>query len=67
MAFGLYLHIPYCLAKCRYCDFYSKGGSRGVPQEYVDALVRRWTAFADRAFYRSIRTRCISAAARPAF
>lgn len=45
MAFGLYLHIPYCLAKCRYCDFYSKGGSRGVPQEYVDALVRRMDEF----------------------
>ena len=45
MAFGLYLHIPYCLAKCRYCDFYSKGGSRGVPQEYVDALVRRMDKF----------------------
>ena len=45
MAFGLYLHIPYCLAKCRYCDFYSKGGSRGVPQEYVDALVRRMDSF----------------------
>ena len=45
MAFGLYLHIPYCLAKCRYCDFYSKGGSRGVPQEYVDALVRRMDRF----------------------
>ena len=45
MAFGLYLHIPYCLAKCRYCDFYSKGGSRGVPQEYVDALVRRMDDF----------------------
>ena len=30
---GLYLHIPYCLAKCRYCDFYSRGGSRKVPEK----------------------------------
>ena len=45
MAFGLYLHIPYCLAKCRYCDFYSRGGSRGVPEEYVDMLVRRMEQF----------------------
>lgn len=21
--FGLYIHIPYCRSKCRYCDFYS--------------------------------------------
>ena len=38
--FGIYLHIPYCKAKCRYCDFYSHPGSRGVPQPYVDALLR---------------------------
>ena len=38
--FGIYLHIPYCRAKCRYCDFYSAPGARGVPQAYVDALLR---------------------------
>lgn len=37
---GLYLHIPYCLAKCYYCDFYSMGGSRCVPDEYLNALLR---------------------------
>ena len=41
MGFGLYLHIPYCLAKCRYCDFYSAGASRAVPDEYVNALIAR--------------------------
>ena len=39
MSFGLYLHIPYCLAKCYYCDFYSRGGSQQVPEPYVDALI----------------------------
>lgn len=38
--FGLYIHIPYCKSKCRYCDFYSAPGSRGVPQPYVEALLR---------------------------
>ena len=38
--FGLYMHIPYCPAKCRYCDFYSAPGCRAVPQDYVDALLR---------------------------
>ena len=38
--FGIYIHIPYCKAKCRYCDFYSAPGARGVPQSYVDALLR---------------------------
>ncbi len=45
MAFGLYLHIPYCLAKCRYCDFYSAGHSQTVPQDYVDALIRGMERF----------------------
>ena len=36
--FGIYIHIPYCKAKCRYCDFYSAPGARGVPQSYGDAL-----------------------------
>lgn len=39
-SFGIYLHIPYCKAKCRYCDFYSAPGSRGVPDCYVEALLR---------------------------
>ncbi len=38
--FGIYLHIPYCLARCRYCDFYTRPGARGVPQAYVEALLR---------------------------
>ena len=39
MSLGLYLHIPYCFSKCRYCDFYSAPGQRGVPTQYVDAPV----------------------------
>ena len=44
--FGIYLHIPYCKAKCRYCDFYSHPGERGVPDAYVDALLRELHRFA---------------------
>ncbi len=47
MAFGLYLHIPYCLAKCHYCDFYSAGCSQTVPDAYVDALLREMAGFAN--------------------
>ena len=38
--FGIYLHIPYCPAKCRYCDFFSRPGCQAVPQDYCDALAR---------------------------
>lgn len=36
----LYVHIPYCLKKCGYCDFFSKA-SAGVPQDYARAVARQ--------------------------
>lgn len=45
MAFGLYLHIPYCKSKCSYCDFYSLGRRTGVPEPYIDALLREMRRF----------------------
>ena len=36
---GLYVHIPYCVRKCNYCDFCSlPRGVIGVPDEYVERL-----------------------------
>ena len=37
---GLYIHIPFCAKKCRYCDFYSACISERVYKEYTDALLR---------------------------
>jgi oxygen-independent coproporphyrinogen-3 oxidase len=28
---GLYLHIPFCRSKCRYCDFYSVASHSEIP------------------------------------
>ncbi len=37
---GLYVHIPFCHAKCAYCDFYSQSGaSDALMQRYVDAVL----------------------------
>ena len=38
---GLYIHIPFCLGKCGYCDFYSTGGSAAQYDEYTNALLKR--------------------------
>lgn len=41
---SLYIHIPYCISKCRYCDFFSRtcecsDGRTLIPDEYLTALV----------------------------
>ena len=37
---ALYIHIPFCHAKCHYCDFNSFAGMMGWRKPYVRALTR---------------------------
>ena len=38
---SLYIHIPWCVRKCPYCDFNSHEARGDVPEAaYVDALIR---------------------------
>lgn len=36
---GIYIHIPFCVSKCSYCDFYSLAGCDRLMPKYQDALV----------------------------
>ena len=36
----LYVHVPFCLRRCDYCDFASQVYDRDLASEYVDALER---------------------------
>ena len=35
---GLYIHIPFCVQKCRYCDFISYCGREELYDNYIEAL-----------------------------
>jgi oxygen-independent coproporphyrinogen-3 oxidase len=39
MPAGIYIHIPFCLGKCPYCDFYSVEKDDELIDEFVDALL----------------------------
>ncbi len=45
---GLYIHIPFCLRKCPYCDFYSLEFNEDLKNQYVSAVVACIKRFADR-------------------
>ena len=53
---SIYIHIPFCVKKCAYCDFASFGGCMDRMGAYVDAVCREIRAQA--AFYgrRKVRT-----------
>ena len=36
---SLYLHVPFCVSKCPYCDFNSHVGLEGLFESYSRALV----------------------------
>jgi oxygen-independent coproporphyrinogen-3 oxidase len=42
---GLYLHIPFCLRKCPYCDFFSLVGQDGRSAEYARAMRTQMALF----------------------
>jgi oxygen-independent coproporphyrinogen-3 oxidase len=39
-ATSLYLHIPFCVHRCAYCDFNTYAGQEDLIPAYVDALLR---------------------------
>lgn len=45
---GLYLHVPFCVSKCPYCDFYSLAGMTDDDKDrYLQAMLdslRHWSA-----------------------
>jgi len=51
MSIGLYIHIPFCLSKCAYCDFTSYPGRVDLIPAYVEAVL------AEARLYRNLLAR----------
>src|SRR4029450_13784833 len=47
---GLYLHIPFCRKRCKFCYFrvYTDKNSADV-ERYLDTLVREWELYLEQA------------------
>ena len=41
----LYIHIPFCVKKCAYCDFLSAPGTANIQEEYMKALQKEIIAY----------------------
>jgi len=54
---SLYIHLPWCVRKCPYCDFNSHEARAEIPEDaYVDALLRDLETELPHAWGRSVRT-----------
>lgn len=48
---GLYIHIPFCVKKCLYCDFASYACGDDIKSKYIDVLCKEITAAASKNKY----------------
>jgi oxygen-independent coproporphyrinogen-3 oxidase len=56
-AFGVYIHWPFCLSKCPYCDFNSHVRHGGIDEaRYVAAFLREMQTIAQRTGKREVTT-----------
>ena len=53
---GLYIHIPFCTAKCGYCDFNSYAGHDHLVPTYTDALITEASLWANTLRERTVET-----------
>ena len=53
---GIYIHIPFCVKKCYYCDFNSFSANDRQIEIYIDALSKEIFLYKDQLASRNIKT-----------
>lgn len=53
---GLYVHIPFCVKKCAYCDFLSMPATLATQKAYVDALINEIESYEELAEEYNVET-----------
>ena len=56
MIFGIYIHIPFCVKKCPYCDFTSYTPERLPEKEYINAVIKELEVRGKGAETKSVET-----------
>lgn len=44
---GIYIHIPFCVRKCNYCDFLSAPAKKDIQKAYVEKLLEEIEIYAE--------------------
>jgi oxygen-independent coproporphyrinogen-3 oxidase len=52
---GIYVHIPFCKSRCRYCDFFSTTQLERR-ELYIDALINEWQTYQSKWSRQEIQT-----------
>src|SRR5919199_5375880 len=53
---GIYIHIPFCLSRCSYCDFATGMYEGALAARYIAALVREIESFPQQKFSGEVDT-----------
>ena len=46
---GIYVHFPFCVSKCKYCNFNSYADKNELQQEYLRALVKEIQSYSNKS------------------
>lgn len=57
--FLLYIHIPFCLSKCTYCDFNSQVFNQSLEDDYIKAVCQELAFYSKKTSWKSRKIRSI--------